>query len=61
VIGQHHCDVKYELERKGRPYSLVLTKTTGSFDRATARFEAGCGLLKVLEEVSAGIGGPKGK
>jgi hypothetical protein len=27
-------------ERKGSPYSLVLTKITGSFERALKRFEA---------------------
>jgi hypothetical protein len=55
MIGQHQCDVNHALERKGSPYSLVLTKTTGSFDRATRRFEADRRLLKILEEVSQGI------
>jgi hypothetical protein len=57
MIGRHACDVKHALERKGSPYSLVLTKTTGSFERATRRFEANCRLLKVLDQVSKGIGG----
>src|SRR5262249_3348200 len=35
MISRHQCDVNYALERKGSPYSLVLTKTTGSFERAT--------------------------
>jgi hypothetical protein len=48
MIGRHQCDVKYALERKGRPYSLVLTKTTGSFDRAVKRFESDRRLLKAL-------------
>ncbi len=60
-IGRHQCDVKYELERKGSPYSLVLTKTTGSFDRATKRFEANRRLLKILYEVSQGITVQKGE
>jgi len=60
-IDRHACDVKHALERKGSPYSLVLTKTTGSFERATKRFEADCRLLKVLDEVSEGIAVQKGK
>lgn len=55
MIGRHGCDVKHSLERKGSPYSLVLTKTTGSFERATKRFEANRRLLKILDEVSKGI------
>jgi hypothetical protein len=60
MIDRHACDVKHVLERKGSPYSLVLTKTTGSFERAAKRFEADCRLLKVLDEVSQGIAPPKG-
>lgn len=48
IINQHQCDIKYALERKGSPYTLVLTKTTGSFDRALKRFEADCLLLSAL-------------
>lgn len=44
TIDQYGCDVKFALERKGSPYSLVLTKTTGSFERAPRRFEADCRL-----------------
>ena len=58
---QHRCDVKHELERKGTPFSLVLTKTTGSFERATKRFEADRRLLRILEEVSKGVAPAKGK
>jgi hypothetical protein len=52
IINKHQCDVKYALERKGSPYSLVLTKTTGSFDRALKRFEADCRLLSALPTAS---------
>ena len=48
MIDRHQCDVKHSLERKGSPHSLVLTKTTGSFDRAVKRFEQDCQLLKDL-------------
>jgi hypothetical protein len=60
MIGRHQCDVKHALERKGSPYSLVLTKTTGSFERATRRFEADCRLLKILDEISQGAAVEKG-
>lgn len=48
TIAQHQCDVKHALERKGSPFSLVLTKTTGSFERAVKRFEANRRLLSAL-------------
>ncbi len=48
TIARHQCDVKHVLERKGSPYSLVLTKTRGSFERAVARFEANRQLLSAL-------------
>jgi hypothetical protein len=55
MISRYQCDVKHALERKGSPYSLVLTKTTGSFERAAKRFEMNCRLLEILDEVSKGI------
>ena len=48
IIDRHQCDVKHSLERKGSPYSLVLTKTSGSFERAVKRFEANRRLLNAL-------------
>jgi hypothetical protein len=51
-INWHQCDVKHSLERNGSPYSLVLTKTTGSFDRAVKRFEAYRRLLSALPSVT---------
>jgi len=48
IIGRHRCDVKHALERTGSPYSLVLTKTTGSFQQAVKRFEANRKLLSEL-------------
>jgi len=55
MIHQHQCDVKQALERKGSPYSLVLTKTTGSFERATERYEADRRLLEILDKVSGTV------
>jgi len=40
MITRHQCDVKHVLERKGSPFSLVLTKTTGSYERTVKRFDA---------------------
>ena len=48
MIQRHRCDVKHALERKGSPFSLVLTKTTGSFERAVKRFQADLKLLDAL-------------
>ncbi len=48
VIARHQCDVKHAVERKGSPYSLVLTKTSGSFERAVKGFEANRRLLSEL-------------
>jgi 2OG-Fe(II) oxygenase superfamily len=48
IIDRHQCDVTYILERKGSPYSLVLTKTKGSFERAVKRFEVNRRLLSAL-------------
>ncbi len=50
-INRHQCDVNHALERKGSPYSLVLTKTTSSFDRAVKRFETDRRLLEALPPV----------
>lgn len=48
MIRQHRCDVTDTLERKGSPHTLVLTKTTGSFDRAVKRFKTDQKLLAQL-------------
>lgn len=52
MIDRHQCDVKHALERKGSPYSLVLTKTTGSYERAVQRFKEDRRLLSALPSVS---------
>lgn len=52
TINRHQCDVRHTLERQGSPYSLVLTKTTGSYDRAVKRYEADCRLLSELPPAS---------
>lgn len=48
MIQQHQCDVKHVLKRTGRPYSLMLTKTSGSFEREVKRYETNRRLLSAL-------------
>lgn len=50
-IARHRCDVTHALERKGSPYSLVLTKTTGSFNRALNEYASNRRLLRELPVV----------
>lgn len=47
-IQQQELDARHQLERTGRPYTLVLTKTTGSHDRAVKRFAQDRQLLNDL-------------
>ena len=42
IIDKHQCDVNHALDRKRSPFVLVLTKTTGSHERAVKRFDAHC-------------------
>ncbi len=48
LIGEHQCDVQHTLERRGSPFSLVLTKTSGSFQRAEKKYEDDLRLLGEL-------------
>jgi 2OG-Fe(II) oxygenase superfamily len=50
-INQDQCDVQQELERRGSPYSLLLTKTTGSYDRAVKQFESDRSLLSTVTSI----------
>ena len=47
-IRRYQCDVKYVVERKGSPFSLVLTKTSDSHERAVKEYEKKVGLLEEL-------------
>ena len=47
-ISRYQCDVKHALERRGSPFSLVLTKTSGSYERAVQRFDKDRSLLDSL-------------
>jgi len=47
-INRHQCDVTHTLERKKSPFVLVLTKTTGSFERVLKRYKTDLQLLSEL-------------
>ena len=47
-IYANQCDVTHKLERKGSPHALVLTKTTGSFQRRMQRYVTERALLKTI-------------
>lgn len=49
-IFRHEYDVTHTLERRGSPYSLILTKTTGSFERAVKRYQLNLKLLQSLPQ-----------
>jgi hypothetical protein len=39
IIDSNHCDLTHETERRGRPYTLVCTKTTASYEAACKIYE----------------------
>ena len=39
IIETNRCDVTHVTERRGRPFTLVCTKTTASYERACKTFE----------------------
>jgi predicted 2-oxoglutarate/Fe(II)-dependent dioxygenase YbiX len=50
-IDRHRIDCAHVTERRGRPYSLVCTKTQASFERALNQYKTDC---KILSELSDG-------
>ena len=50
-IEKHECDATHKLEKKGSPYALVFTKTSGSFERRMKRFTADQKLLATVNEL----------
>jgi hypothetical protein len=50
-IERQQCDCTHETERKGRPFSLVCHKTTGSYDRRKAQYEVDTQLITELEQL----------
>ncbi|MGE5192760.1 MAG: 2OG-Fe(II) oxygenase [Deltaproteobacteria bacterium] len=49
--ARHKCDVTCKLERRGSPYALVFTKTTGSFERRKKRYAADRKLLQTVRSL----------
>ena len=39
IIEENHCDTTHVTERTGRPFTLVCTKTTASYDTACCVYE----------------------
>ena len=56
IIGTNRCDVTHVTERSGRPYKLVCTKTTASYDRACETFERDRRNLSRLVGIEKGLG-----
>ncbi len=48
AMHRHQSDAKHDLDRTGRPFTLVLTKTSGSYARAAKQFESNVELLSSL-------------
>ena len=56
IINTNRCDVTHVTERKGRPFKLVCTKTTASYDRACETFERDQRNLSQLVGIEKGLG-----
>ena len=57
IIERNRCDVTHVTERKGRPFKLVCTKTTASYERACKTFERDQRNLSRLVGIEKGLGG----
>ena len=55
VIDANGCDLTHVTTRKGRPYTLVCTKTTASYDKACQVYARDRGNLKRLQAVEEKI------
>ena len=56
IIERNRCDVTHITERKGRPFTLVCTKTTASYERACKTFERDKRNLSRLVGIEEGLG-----
>jgi hypothetical protein len=59
-IHKHRSDVTHKLEKRGSPYSLVFTKTNGSFEQRKQRYLANQGLLKTVSGLLSVVPREKG-
>lgn len=51
IINRHKCDTTHVTERRGRPQTLVCTKTTASYDAACHVFERDCANLQSINRL----------
>ena len=56
IIEANRCDVTHVTERKGRPFTLVCTKTTASYERACKAFERDKRNLSQIVGIEEGLG-----
>ena len=56
IIERNRCDVTHVTERKGRPFKLVCTKTTASYERACKTFERDQGNLSRIAGIEKRLG-----
>ena len=56
IIEANRCDVTHVTERKGRPFKLVCTKTTASYERACKAFERDKRNLSQIVRIEKGLG-----
>ena len=56
IIEADRCAVTHVTERKGRPYRLVCTKTTASYERACKTFERDKRNLSQIVGIEKGLG-----
>ena len=56
IIERNRCDVTHVTERKGRPFTLVCTKTTASYQRACKTFERDQRNLSRIVGIEEGLG-----
>ena len=56
AIEANRCDLTHVTERKGRPFTLVCTKTTASYERARKAFERDKRNLSRLVRIEEGLG-----
>ena len=56
IIEANRCDVTHVTERMGRPFTLVCTKTTASYERACKAFERDKRNLSRIVRIEEGLG-----
>jgi hypothetical protein len=55
VIRQHHCDLDLRTEQNTRPYTLVCTKNTASYQAKLWQFHQDQEHLATLQSIQASL------